>query len=150
MCGGTDAAIAVMGELGVPVHDLHWVVEQGRPGDDARTRRTHYTATGSDRLAEAVADCVLRQLTVRRYRPLPAGLGSQAARRTARPPARRDALVPEAYRRLKVGEFHVPADAPPGKSNGRRCSRTVLGRSATCHPGPPPRARIVSREIRPG
>ncbi len=33
------AAIAIMGELGVPVHDLHWVVEQGESGDDARARR---------------------------------------------------------------------------------------------------------------
>ena len=65
------AAIAIMGELGVPVHDVHWVVEQGNPETMLGPDGTHYTAAGSDRLAEAVADCVLRQLTVRRYRPLP-------------------------------------------------------------------------------
>src|SRR4051794_8574362 len=50
-----DAAIAVMGELGVPVHDLHWVVEQGAPETMLGPDGTHYTAAGSDRLAEAVA-----------------------------------------------------------------------------------------------
>ena len=65
------SAIALMGELGVPVHDLHWVVEQGGAETMLGPDGTHYTDAGSDRLAEAVADCVLRHVTIRRYRPLP-------------------------------------------------------------------------------
>ena len=68
-----DAAIEVMEELGVPVHDLHWVVEQGGAEKMLGRDGTHYTADAYDRLAEAVADCVLRQLTIHRYRPLAIG-----------------------------------------------------------------------------
>ena len=152
-CGGTTTRpIAVMGELGVPVHDLHWVVEQGGPETMLGPDGTHYTAAGSDRLAEAVADCVLRQLTVRRYRPLPRPASGPAAaaeyRKTA---ARRDALVPEAYRRLKVGEFRIPADAAAWKAQRPTVLRTVLESLGDLPPRPaPPRARIISRELRPG
>ena len=121
------AAVAVMGELGVPVHDLHWVVEQGGPETMLGPDGTHYTAAGSDRLAEAVADCVLRQVTVRRYRPLPRpASGPEAAAEYRKAAARRDALVPEAYRRLKVGEFRIPADAAAWKEQRPTVLRAVL------------------------
>ena len=130
------AAIAVMGELGVPVHDLHWVVEQGGPETMLGPDGTHYTAAGSDRLAEAVADCVLRQLTVRRYRPLPRpASGPEAAAEYRKAEARRDALVPEAYRRLKVGEFRIP--------DGRR---RLEGAAAG---GAPDRPRVARRPAAP-
>src|SRR4029077_20606583 len=44
-------ATAIMGELGVPVHDLHWVVEQGGLETMLGPDGTHYTATGADTLA---------------------------------------------------------------------------------------------------
>ena len=113
---------------------------------------THYTAAGSDRLAEAVADCVLRQLTVRRYRPLPRpASGPQAAAEYRNAASRRDALVPEAYRRLKVGEFRIPADASAWKEQRPTVLRAVLDSLGDLPPRPsPPRARIISRELRPG
>ena len=146
------AAAAVMGELGVPVHDLHWVVEQGGPETMLGPDGTHYTAAGSDRLAEAVADCVLRQVTVRRYRPLPRpASGPEAAAEYRKAAARRDALVPEAYRRLKVGEFRIPADAGAWKEQRPAVLRAVVESLGDLPPRPsPPRARIISREIRPG
>ena len=146
------AAVAVMGELGVPVHDLHWVVEQGGPETMLGPDGTHYTAAGSDRLAEAVADCVLRQLTVRRYRPLPRpASGPEAAAEYRKAAARRDALVPEAYRRLKVGEFRIPADAGAWKEQRPAVLRAVVESLGDLPPRPsPPRARIISRELRPG
>ena len=113
---------------------------------------THYTAAGSDRLAEAVADCVLRQLTVRRYRPLPRpASGPQAAADYRKAAARRDALVPEAYRRLKVGEFRIPANASDWKEKRPTVLRTVVDSLGDLPPRPsPPRVRIISRELRPG
>ena len=146
------AATAIMGELGVPVHDLHWVVEQGGPETMLGPDGTHYTAAGSDRLAEAVADCVLRQVTVRRYRPLPRpASGPQAAAEYRKAAAQRDALVPEVYRRLKVGEFRIPADAAAWKEQRPTVLRTVLDSLGDLPPRPsPPRARIISRELRPG
>jgi dienelactone hydrolase len=113
---------------------------------------THYTAAGSDRLAEAVVDCVLRQVTIRRYRPLPRpASGPEAAAAYRKAEARRDALVPEAYRQLKVGQFRIPADANSWKAQRPTVLRTVLESLGDLPARPsPPRARIISREIRPG
>ena len=145
-------AVAVMGELGVPVHDLHWVVEQGGTERLIGPDGTHYTAAGSDRLAEAVADCVLRQLTVRRYRPLAApASGPKAADEFRKATSRRDALVPEAYQRLGFGQFSVPGDAGTWKKQRPAVLRAVVDTLGDLPPRPtPPKVRIVSRELRPG
>jgi lysophospholipase L1-like esterase len=146
------AAIAVMSELGVPVHDLHWVVEQGGPERMLGLDGTHATAAGSDRLAEAVADCVLRQVTVRRYRPLPRpASGSEAAAAYQRARRERNARVPEAYRRLKTGEFRVPEDLVAWKQRRPAVLRAVLESLGDLPPRlAPPRARVISRELRRG
>ncbi len=146
------AAAALMGELGVPVDDLHWVVEQGSLQTMLGPDGTHYTVAGSDRLAEAVADCVLRQLTVRRYRPLPApASGPQAATEYGKAAARRDALVPRAYSRLEVGEFRIPADATAWKEQRPKVFRAVVDSLGDLPRRPSPsRARIICRELRPG
>jgi dienelactone hydrolase/lysophospholipase L1-like esterase len=146
------AARAIMRELGVPVDDLHWVVEQGGTHTMLGPDGTHCTASGSDRLAEAVADCILRQLTISRYRPLPrtaSGPRATAEYRTAA--ARRDALVPEAFRQLEVGVFRIPVDASAWKEQRPRVLRAVLDSLGDLPPRPsPPRARIISRELRAG
>ena len=147
-----EAATAVMGELGVPVHDLHWVVEQGGIGTLLGPDGTHYTDAGSDRLAEAVVDCVLRQVTIRRYRPLPTpASGPEAALKYRESASRRDAQVPEAYRRLKVGEFRIPADAAAWKEQRPKALRAVVDSLGDLPPRPSPsRARIVTRELHRG
>jgi dienelactone hydrolase/lysophospholipase L1-like esterase len=146
------AATEVMHKLGVPVHDLHWVVEQSGLETILEPDGTHYTAAGSHRLAEAVADCVLRQLTVRRYRPLPRpASGPDAAAEYGKAAARRDALVPETYRHLKIGAFPIPAGADAWKTQRPTVLRTVRESLGDLPPRPtPPRARIISRELRPG
>src|SRR5262249_46097245 len=60
---------AVLRAAGVVVHDLHGVVQEAGPEKVLARDGTHYTTAGKERLAEAVADCVLRQLAVRRARP---------------------------------------------------------------------------------
>ena len=146
------AAVAVMRELGVPVHDLHGVVEHGGPETLLGPDGTHYTAAGSDRLADAVADCVLRQVTIRRYRPLPRpASGPDAAAAYRKAAARRDTMVPEAYRHVPVGRFRIPADAESWKAQRPTVLRTVVESLGDLPPRPSPaRARIISREIRPG
>ena len=146
------AAIAIMEELGVPVHDLHWVVEQGGRETMLGPDGTHYTPAGSDRLSEAVADCVLRQLIVRRYQPLPKpASGTQAAAAYQKAQARRDALVPEVYKRLKFGEFQIPADSKTWKEERPKVLHTVVDSLGDLPPRPsPPQSRIVSRELRRG
>ena len=145
------AATAIMNEMGVPVHDLHWVVEQGNSETMLGPDGTHYTAAGSDRLAEAVADCVLRQLTVRRYRPLvPPASGPEAAAEYRRAAARRDVLIPDIPaaqgRRIPhpsgcCGMEDAAADGPSD------CSRVAW--RPPSRPAPP-RARTMSRELRRG
>ncbi len=146
------AAIALMGELGVPVHDLHWVVEQGGAETMLGPDGTHYTDAGSDRLAEAVADCVLRQVTIRRYRPLPTpASGPEAASKYRDSATRRDALVPEPYRRPEVGAFRVPADAAAWKEQRPKVLRTVVDSLGDLPPRPSPsQARVITRELRSG
>jgi dienelactone hydrolase/lysophospholipase L1-like esterase len=145
-------ATAIMAELGVPVDDLHWVVEEAGSATMLGLDGTHYTPAGSDRLAEAVADCVLRHLTVRRYRPLPSpASGPEAAAEYRKAAARRDRLVPEAYRRLEVGKFHTPSDESAWKVERPGVLRAVRESLGDLPPRPtPPRARIISRELRPG
>src|ERR1051325_2720023 len=61
------AAVGVMKEVGVAVHDLHWVVEDAGAEKILGADGTHYTPEGKERLAEAVADCAMRQWLVKKY-----------------------------------------------------------------------------------
>jgi dienelactone hydrolase/lysophospholipase L1-like esterase len=145
-----EAALRVMSEVGVPVHDLHWVVAQGGPEKMLGGDGTHYTPAGNARLAEAVTDCVLRQLTVVQYRPLKAPpSGPQAEADYRKDEARRDALVPAVYRKLRVPDFPLPADADAWKRQRPEVRRKVIEALGDLPPRPPPvRARVVSRELR--
>jgi lysophospholipase L1-like esterase len=147
-----EAALAVMKEAAVPVHDLHWVVEQGGPEKLLAADGTHCTPAGYERLAEAVADCVLRQLTVVRYRPLQTPVsGPRAAAVYRETEARHDAQVPRAYRSLPVGTFRVPESAAAWKDQRPQVLAAVRRSLGELPPRPsPPRARVVTREVRPG
>jgi lysophospholipase L1-like esterase/dienelactone hydrolase len=144
------AALAVMREAGVPVHDLHWIVEQGGPETMLGADGTHYTPAGYDRLAEAEADCVLRQLYVVRHPGGPAPVPDpQAAARYQKAQAERDALVPKAYKELTVGSFQVPPNAEAWQRQRPAVLKTVLQSLGDLPPRPSPsRARVVSRELR--
>ena len=146
------AAASVMREAGVPVHDLYWLVEQAGPGTMLGPDGTHFTPEGSDRLAEAVADCVARQLVIARYRPLPQpASGPEAAAAYRKAAAERDRQVPAAYRRPVAPEFRIPEDAAgwAGRRPGvLEAVRKSLG-DLPARPSPP-RSRVVSRELRRG
>jgi lysophospholipase L1-like esterase/dienelactone hydrolase len=146
-----DAALSVMADLGVPVDDLHWVVEQGGSETMLGPDGTHYTPAGYDRLAEAVSDCILRHLTIVQYRPLhtPAS-GPKAAEDYRRAEQERDAQVPKAYRDLKFGEFQVPENASDWKQRRPEVLKTVVESLGDLPPRPDPStARVISREIYP-
>jgi dienelactone hydrolase/lysophospholipase L1-like esterase len=146
------AAASALREAGVPIHDLHWVVEQAGPEGMLGPDGTHYTDVGSDRLAEAVADCIRRQLVIRGYRPLPApAAGPEAAAAYRKAVSDRDRQVPEMYRRPLVAEFRAPGDASDWELR-RPGVLEVVERSLGDLPKrpSPPRARIISRELRRG
>jgi dienelactone hydrolase/lysophospholipase L1-like esterase len=146
------AALKVMHESGVAVHDLHGLVS----GSGAETLLgrdgTHYTPAGNERLADGVADCILRHLAVARYRALAAprsGPGAVAEYR--RDEAERDALVPRAYREMRFGEFRLPETAAAWKKQRPQVLKAVRESLGDLPPRPSPlKVRIVSRELRRG
>jgi dienelactone hydrolase/lysophospholipase L1-like esterase len=145
-------AAKVMNEAGAPVHDLHWVVTQAGPDKLLGGDGTHYTPAGNERLADAVADCVLRQLSVSRYRPLPPpASGPKAAAEYRKAEAERDALVPPAYKNLPIGKFQLPTSPASWKEQRPKVLHIVQQSLGELPPRPTPvRARTITRELRAG
>ncbi len=146
------AARQVMRETGVPVHDLHWVVEQGGPEKLLGNDGTHYTPAGNERLAEAVAECVLRQLTVARARPqVFAAPDPKAGEDYRKAEKERDALVPARYRETSVGDFAVPKNADEWTKRRPEVLKKVTQSLGDLPPRPSPqKVRTVTRELRNG
>jgi len=147
-----DVARRVMQGAGVPVHDLDTIVRHVGLEQLQAADGTHYTPAGYDRLADAVADCIRRQLFVRNYRPLAtprSGEEATAAYRKAE--AERDALVPAEYKHLPVPAFQPPADAASWASRRPSVLKAVLDSLGDWPPRTaPPKVRLVSRELRAG
>lgn len=147
------AATAVMHEARVPVHDLHGIVVQegaetllGRDG-------THYGPAGYTRLAEAVADTVMRAWLVLHYAGTtpPPGASIEAAERYRKAEAERDATVPAFYRNLPVGQLSLPDNAAAWAKQRPGVHRTVVESLGDLPPRPSPqKVRVVSRELRRG
>ncbi len=142
----------VMLENAVPVHDLHWVVEQAGLEITLSGDGTHYTSAGYERLAEAVADSVLRQIGVVRSKPQQLAIPDpDAAANYRKAEAAQDALVPKAYKNLPVGKFPIPASAAAWNEQRPKVCKLVVDSLGDLPPRPTPiRARTVSRELRPG
>lgn len=138
--------------LRVPIHDLHWVVEQGGADQLLGPDGTHYTPAGYERLADAVADCVRRQLTILEYLPLPhPAEGPAAARSYQTAEAKYDALVPLFYKQMKPGVFSLPASAAAWQAQRPEVLAKVVASLGDLPPRPdPPRGRRVTREWRAG
>lgn len=145
-------ALAVMKEAGVVVHDLHWAVEQGGVDKMLGPDGTHYPAAANERLAEAVADCLLRQLIVQRSQPAPAPpSGPKAAADYRKNEAERDAQVPERIKKLTFGQLAVPKDAAEWKAQRPDVRKKAIDSLGELPPRPTPLAvRRVAREIRNG
>lgn len=147
-----ETARRVMLELGIPVHDLHWRVTSSDPDRLQLPDGTHYTPEGYRVLAEAVTDCAQRHLAVLQAKPFPeppSGPDAEAAYQKAE--AERDAQVPGLFRNLKLGRFEPPVDAAAWKQRRPEVLAKVQESLGDLPPRPmPPRARVVSREYRPG
>jgi lysophospholipase L1-like esterase/dienelactone hydrolase len=148
-----EAARKVMREAGVPVDDLHGIVEDGGADKLLGNDGTHYTAAGYGRLADAVADCVLRQLIVNRPHTPPAAHPDPRAEAAAyrKAEAERGALVPKAYREVHAPEFRVPESATAWRERRPTLLKAVRDSLGDLPPSPSPsKVRLVSREFRPG
>jgi dienelactone hydrolase/lysophospholipase L1-like esterase len=145
-----DAALGLMHRHGIVVHDLHGLVHHAGADKLLAADGTHYTPEGRQRLAEAVADCVLRHLAIRVVKPVrPFVPDPEATKRYRKAEAERDALVPAVFKKLPVGNFEVPKTADEWKKQ-RPLLRGIVDRSlGKLPPRPKPSARLIAREIHP-
>jgi lysophospholipase L1-like esterase/dienelactone hydrolase len=147
-----ERAVTVMRELGVPVDDLNRIVQDGKPATMLGKDGTHYTAAGSQRLADAVTDCVRRQLRLLRPTVLktPAS-GAEAAKAYQSTEAANDKLVPEVFKKMTVPEFPVPSSKEDWEKRRADVKAKVVASLGDLPPRPKsPTAHLVSAEIRPG
>lgn len=146
------AANKVLLPLGVPIHDLHRIVTDGGADKLLGKDGTHYTPEGYERLAEAVADCIKRQLFVMnppKLTPPASGPAAVAAYRKAE--AEQDAAVPEVFRKITVPEFPVPKSADEwAKRRDDVKSKVVASLGDLPVRTKPPKVRLVSAEYRRG
>ncbi len=148
-----SVALAAAREAQVPLHDLHGLVTQAGPARLLGPDGVHFTPEGSALLAEAVADCVLRQLAARNapavFTPQPGGPEVAAAYRKAE--AERDAQVPAVYSDATVGVFRPPATGAEWRRQRPGVLRKVLASLGDLPRRPSPaNARLVCREERSG
>jgi lysophospholipase L1-like esterase/dienelactone hydrolase len=147
-----ERAVKVMKELDVPVNDLNRIVLDGGAAELLGKDGTHYTPAGYDRLADAVADCVLRELKVMNPPRLkPPASGPEAVKAYKEAEAAGDAQVPDAYKKMKSPEFPVPATREEWQKRRPDVKAKVLASLGELPPRPAkPTAHLVSAEIRPG
>jgi lysophospholipase L1-like esterase/dienelactone hydrolase len=139
-----------MERLGVPVNDLYAVVEDGGPAELLGKDGTHYAPAGNERLADAVADSIRRQLAVMNPPKLKApASGPEAVKVYRDAEAANDALVPDVFRTMKVPEFPVPATKDEWAKRRPDVKAKVLASLGDLPPRPAkPKARLVSMEHR--
>jgi lysophospholipase L1-like esterase/dienelactone hydrolase len=144
-------AVAIMKSLAVPVDDLNRIVRAGDIESLLKSDGTHYTDAGNERLADAVADVIGRQLYLMAptRRPAPAaGLEAVAAYRKNE--AEGDAQVPEYFRTLKVPAMPQPRDAADWQHIRPDVRQNVIASLGNMPARPaPPTAELVSAEIHP-
>jgi lysophospholipase L1-like esterase len=147
-----DVALETLRPAGIVIHDLHALVEQAGPDTWLGADGTHFTDAANERLSEAVAECVLRQLAVRKAKPRAEGRGGpEAVSAYAKAEAARDGLVPQRYREMKFGKFEPPADAAAWRARRPEVLEVVRRSLGDLPPRPSPlRVRLVCRELRPG
>jgi dienelactone hydrolase/lysophospholipase L1-like esterase len=146
------AALEIIRSAGIVVHDLHALVEQAGPETWLGADGTHFTDAANERLAEAVAECVLRQLAVRNAKPRPEVHGGpEAVAAYAKAEAARDALVPRVYKEMKFGVFEPPPDAGAWRTRRPEVLEVVRRSLGDLPPRPSPqRVRLICHELRPG
>lgn len=144
------AALKVAMKHKVVVHDLHWLVTYSGGSSLLVKDGTHFTPEGINLQARAVADCVRRHLAVRAVDPKPLPAADEKATETYKAAeAKRDAGVPEAYRRLRVPQFVAPKDVAQWQKRRPELLKTVIGTLGDLPERPKTSAERVCREVHP-
>ena len=145
-------ATKTMLALGVPVHDLNRIVVANDPAKMLGKDGTHYTLTANELLADAVADCIKRQLyAITLPKRKPPESGPDAVRAYKQAETVQDAEVPEAFRKITVPAFPVPTSKAEWASRRADVKAKVVASLGDLPPRPAqPKVRLVSAEQRPG
>ncbi|HEV3384945.1 MAG TPA: alpha/beta hydrolase family protein [Gemmata sp.] len=147
-----EHAEKLMLELDIPIDDLYRIVQDGGPARLLTADGTHYTSAGSELLADAVADCIKRQIKLLNPTVLktPAS-GPEAVKAFQAAEAAGDQLIPAAFKNMKVPEFPLPCDAKAWEQARPDVKAKVLASLGDLPPRPAkPIVHLVSAEIRPG
>jgi lysophospholipase L1-like esterase/dienelactone hydrolase len=147
-----ERAVKVMLELGIPVDDLYRIVQDGGAATLLDKDGTHYTDAGKERLADAVVDCVKRQMRLLNPTVLKSpAAGPEAVKAYQEAEAAGDKLVPDAFKSMKVPEFALPLSARAWEQARPDVKAKVLASLGDLPPRPAkPKAHLVSAEIRNG
>jgi dienelactone hydrolase/lysophospholipase L1-like esterase len=147
-----ERAVKTMLGLGVPVNDLYAIVQDGGPAKLLGRDGTHYTPAGSDRLADAVADAINRQLKLMTPpKRTPPSSGPEAVEAYRKSETANDARVPDIFRKMTVPSFPVPASKDEWEKRRANVKAKVVASLGDLPPRPEnPRAHLVSVEHRPG
>jgi lysophospholipase L1-like esterase/dienelactone hydrolase len=143
------AALSVMKAEGVAVHDLHGLVAHLGAETMLGTDGTHYTPAGYEKLADAVADVLERQLIVRKAKPAakvePDPKAGEAYRKAE---AERDAQVPPAFKKMQAGILPLASSADEWKAKRPEILKTAVQTLGDFPPRPSPqKVRLVAREL---
>jgi lysophospholipase L1-like esterase/dienelactone hydrolase len=145
-------AVSVVLPLGVVVNDLYAIVRDGGPAKMLGQDGTHYTREGYERLADAVADSIRRQLAVRNpLRLATPAAGPEAVAAFRKVESLLDADVPAAIKSLPFPTFDPPKSADEWAKRRPDVKAKVVASLGDLPPRPAkPAAHLVSAEIRPG
>lgn len=143
-------AMHEMERLGVPVNDLNAIVEDGGAGELLSKDGTHYTPAGYERLADSVADTIKRHLKSLNPTRLKApASGPDAVKAYQDGEKANDALVPDAFKKMSVPAFPVPASAEEWKQQRSGVLAKVVTSLGDLPPRPAsPKVHLVSVEHR--
>jgi lysophospholipase L1-like esterase/dienelactone hydrolase len=147
-----EHAEKIMSELDIPVDDLYRIVRDGDPAKLLGADGTHYTPAGYERLADAVADCIKRQLKLLNPTVLKApASGPEAVKAYQAAETAGDQLIPAAFKNIKVPEFPLPRDAQVWEKARPDVKAKVVASLGDLPERPAkPNVQLVSAEIRPG
>jgi lysophospholipase L1-like esterase/dienelactone hydrolase len=143
-------AFQEMEYLGVPVNDLNAIVGDGGVGELLAKDGTHYTPAGYERLADAVADTIKRHLkSANPTRLKTPASGADAVKAYQDGEKANDALVPDAFKKMRVPPFPLPASEEEWKKQRPGVLAKVVASLGDLPPRPAtPKVKLVSVEHR--
>ena len=138
--------------LGIPIHDLNRIVQDGDPTKMLGKDGTHYTPAGYERLADAVVDVIKRQLAIINPTKLKApASGPDAVTAYQKAEQDQDAAVPQEFKNLPFPTFAVPKDKAEWEHRRADVKAKVVASLGDLPPRPEkPLAELVSVEVRQG